>query len=92
MILVAILALSGVVIALLVAAVQAFPTIDWSFLAIVRQYLPYLTSGIRFFNSFTRAGIVMPLLGLALALRVAFDGYKVVMWVVKKIPMFGVSD
>lgn len=92
MIVVAILALAYVVISKLVATFASFPTMPTSFLAVVQRYLPYVIRGVKFLNGFTHAEIVMPLVLVCIATHDAYTIYRLVMYVMKKIPMFGVSD
>lgn len=92
MILLAIIALSGVVLALLIGVLQAMPAIPDTFMTIVTQILPHVVRGIKFVNGFMYPAIVWPLAGVCLALHTFWVGYRIYMWIVKKIPMFGVSD
>lgn len=92
MIIAAILVLSTVVIVLLIGVIQAMPAIPDTFMTIVTQILPHVTRGIKFVNAFMYPNIVWPLAGICLALHTFWVGYRLYMWVLKKIPMFGVSD
>lgn len=92
MILVAILALSGVVIAVLVGVLRTLPVIPRTFVTVVNQVLPYVGRGIKFVNGFMYPSVVWPLAAICLTLHAFWVGYRLVMWVMKKIPMFGVSD
>lgn len=92
MIIVAIVALAGVVLALLFGLLQAMPAIPNTFMTIVNQILPHVVRGIKFVNGFMYPTVVWPLAAVCLALHTFWVGYRLYMWVVKKIPMFGVSD
>lgn len=92
MILVAIIALSTVVLVALFSLLEAMPVIPNTFMYIINTVLPYVTRGIKFVNAFIYPAVVWPLAGVCLALHTFWTGYRVYMWIVKKIPMFGVSD
>ena len=90
--LVAIIALSTVVLAVLFSVLEAMPVIPDTFMTIFNYVLPHVVRGVKFVNGFMYPQIVWPLAGVCLALHTFWVGYRVYMWVVKKIPMFGVSD
>lgn len=92
MIIAAIAVLSLVVISLLIGVLQAMPAIPNTFMTIVNQILPHVVRGVKFVNGFMYPAIVWPLAGVCLALHSFWTIYRLYMWVVKKIPMFGVSD
>lgn len=92
MILLAIAALSFVVLAGLLALLRAMPVIPETFVAVFEQVYPHIRAGVLFINDFMYPAIVWPLAGVCLALHTFWTGYRIYMWVVKKIPMFGVSD
>lgn len=92
MILVAIIALSAVVLAALFAILNAMPAIPNTFMTIINQVLPYVLAGVKFVNCFIYPAVVWPLALVCIALHTFWTGYRIVMWIVKKIPMFGVSD
>lgn len=92
MIVVAILALSTVVLGLLFGVLQSLGPTDSGVFTYVLTYLPYVVRGVKFINAFCYANVVMPLLGSILVARAVFITYRLYLWVVKKIPMFGVSD
>lgn len=89
---VAILALAGVVLTLLFSLLQAMPAIPNDFLQTVLTILPYINMGIKFLNSFMYVDVVYPLAVACIAVHAFYTEYRVVMWVLKKIPMFAVSD
>lgn len=92
MIIVAILALSTVVLAVLFSVIQALGSTDAGALVYVLQYMPYVVRGIKFINGFIYADLVMPLVASIFVAHGVFVTYRLYMWIVKKIPMFGVSD
>ena len=92
MIIVAIIALSLVVLAILANTLGNVPVIPQQFVTIIDQLLPYVARGVKFVNAFMYPQIVWPLAIACIALHTFWSGYRIVMWVVKKIPMFGVSD
>ena len=92
MIIVAIIALSGVVLLGIYQLFNAFPALPNTFWSTINSVLPYVARGVKFINGFIYPEIVWPLATACLAIHTAYVGYRVYMWVVKKIPMLGVSD
>lgn len=92
MIIVAIIALSGVVLALVWAALSNMPPIPADLFNTLETLVQYTTQGAKLLMSFVYGDVVVALLGILLAFIGIYEGYKFVMWVVKKIPMFGVSE
>lgn len=93
MILVAILALSLVVLTAVLAVfgngLPAFPSVvtdTYNFM------IGYIRQGASIFYTYCYPEVVRPLVTLTLAAVAIYEGYKLVMWVAKKVPMFGVSD
>lgn len=92
MIIVAIIALSAVVIVALLAALNGLPAFPSSIMDIVNWAAAYLGSGFGLLYTFTNRSVVRTLFTITIATEGIIYGYKFVMWVAKKIPMFGVSD
>lgn len=92
MILVAILALSGVVLYGIYQLFAAFPALPQTFGATIAAILPYVARGVTFINGFIYPEIVWPLATACLIIHQSYVSYRIYMWVVKKIPMLGVSD
>ena len=92
MILVAILALSGVVLLAIASALGALPSYPDAVVGMMNTFITYLQSGIGFVYNFVHPAVVKAMLGFTVAIIAVYEGYKIVMWVMKKIPMFGVSD
>lgn len=93
MILVAILALSGVVLAAIAVVFgNGLPSLPASVTSLASQLITYIRAGAGLFWSFVHPAPVKAMLGLTLAAVAIYEGYKIVMWIVKKLPMFGVSD
>lgn len=92
MIIVAIVALSGVVLLAVYAVFVGLPDFPPAVTSMIDQMLPYLSSGAKFLMSFVYPDVVVPLVSLLVAFYGVYEAYKFVMWVVKKIPMFGVSE
>lgn len=92
MVMVAIVALSGVVLAALFAVLVGLPDFPPAVTSIIDQLTVYLREGTAFLMSFVYGDVVVTLVGLLLAIVAVYEAYKFVMWVVKKLPMFGVSD
>lgn len=92
MIMVAIVALSGVVLLAIAAAFNALPSFPTQVLDLMNTFLVYLQSGVGFVMAFVHPGPVKAMLAFTVAIVAVYEGYKLVMWVMEKIPMFGVSD
>lgn len=92
MILVAIIALAGVVLAAVYAVFVGLPDFPASVTSVIDQITVYLHDGAAFLMSLVYGDVVLTLVSLLLAFYGVYEAYKFVMWVVKKIPMFGVSD
>lgn len=92
MILVAIIALSGVVLAALYLALVGLPAFPAAAVSAINNILVYLGEGVGFLFYFTNYTVVRTLIFITLTFETVLMGYKFVMWVAKKIPMFGVSD
>lgn len=92
MILVAIIALAGVVLAAVYAVFVGLPDFPASVTSVIDQITVYLHDGAAFLMSLVYGDVVLALVSLLLAFYGVYEAYKFVMWVVKKIPMFGVSD
>lgn len=92
MILLAIIALSGVVLALIAGVLGGLPAFPSSVTTYMSLFLTYLRAGCGFFWCFVHPAPVKAMLGFTVAVIGVYEAYKVVMWVMKKIPMFGVSD
>lgn len=90
MILAAIVALSALVITAIAAIFASMPVIPSGYAPYVVQLCSYVGQGVRIFNSFTHAEIVLPLLGMLIGVQVIYRGYKFAMWVYAKVPMIGV--
>lgn len=94
MILVAILALAGVVLAIIVPIVTQSLGFDFSqAVSLANTFFGWISQGAAFVKSF----FIVPelfdiLLGSYIAVIALYEGYKFAMWVVTKIPMLGVSS
>lgn len=91
MIIVAIIALSLVVIGALAAAIVNVPVVPTYVLEYLQTFTTYTNMGIKIFFSFVYQTPVMVMLGISLALGVIIATHNLIMWVATKIPMFGVS-
>lgn len=93
MIIVAIIALAGVVLAaLLVVFGSGLPSLPSSVLSMASVLVQAVREGAGVFWNFVHPAPVKAMLGLTIAFVLIYEAYKFVMWVVEKIPMFGVSD
>lgn len=92
MIVVAIIALSAVVLTALYAVLVGFPSFPTQVNDGILQIIDYISQGSGFVLWFTYSTGIRAMIRVTLAYEVIVNGYKFVMWVAKKIPMFGVSD
>lgn len=92
MIVIAIVALAAVVLSAVYAVFVGLPDFPAEVTSVIDQISTYLQQGCRLLMSFVYPDVVLPLVTLLLAFVGVYEGYKFVMWVAKKIPMFGVSD
>lgn len=93
MILLALIALSGVALAVIFGLFANLPTFSTTAFWQYFQYVfPYVVRGVKFVNAFMYPAVVWPLAGICLTLHVFWVGYRVVMWTLKKVPMFGITD
>lgn len=92
MIIVAIVALSAVVLVAIASALGALPAFPDGMVQIMDMFLTYLQQGVGFMLYFVHPAPVKAMLAFTLGLIAVYEGYKFVMWVVKKIPMLGVSE
>lgn len=92
MIIAAIIVLSTVVLVILFSIFQALPVIPQTWQVVVTYVMPHVVRGVKFLNDFMYPEIVWPLAVVTVTIHAVYKGYCIAMWVVKKIPMFGVSD
>lgn len=94
MIIVAIIALAGVVITVLYNVLSGIPSIPQGGLLMqtLNTMVGYYSAGVGILYSFTYENVVKAMVAITIAFEVILYGYKFVMWIAKKIPMFGVSD
>lgn len=92
MIVVAIAALAGVVLAMLAALFVSLPSFPTSVTSLMDWALVYVRQAAGIFWAFVEPAPCKMMLSFSIALMLVFESYKIVMWVVKKIPMFGVSE
>lgn len=92
MILVAIVALSMVVITALIAALGGIPSMPATAVTSINLMLSYLQMGVGILFQFVDPAPVKAMLAITVTVIGIYEGYKLVMWVASKIPMFGVSD
>lgn len=92
MIIVAIIALAAVVIVALYAVLAGLPVLPQAIFTVVNYCTAYLAQGAALLYTFVYPAVVKTLITVTLAVEGVIYGYRFVMWVAKKIPMFGVSD
>lgn len=92
MIIVAIIALSLVVITAIAAVFVGLPSFPSVVTNMLSMFTDILRQGAGVFWAFVIPDIVKAEITFLLAVIIVYEGYKLVMWVAQKIPMFGVSD
>lgn len=92
MILVAIIALSAVVLVALAAVLVGLPDFPDEVTTYMLVFEQYLNQGAAFVLGFFNVSVIRVLFGITVTVYTVYVSYKLIMWVVKKIPMFGVSD
>lgn len=92
MILLAIIALSGVVLAVLIGIFVGLPDFPDSVDTYINLALQYMQEGAAFAFSFFYIDVVRVLFGITVTVYGVYTGYKLIMWVIKKIPMLGVQE
>lgn len=92
MIIVAIIALSLVVITAIAAVFVGLPTFPSTVTSMMDMFVSILQQGAGVFWAFVLPDVVKAEITFTLAIIVIYEAYKLVMWVMTKIPMFGVSD
>lgn len=92
MIILAIAALSAVVLVFLFSALGGIPSIPSEITQYVSLIIGYINDGCKIFYQFVYRDVVVALLGFLIAVTAAYYVYKFGLWLVKKIPMLGVSD
>lgn len=68
-----------------------FPAIPTGLAEYTDQFITYIKSGMGFISYFLPMSLVNALLTFVVACELFMFGYRVVMWILKKIPMLGVE-
>lgn len=92
MIIVAIIALSAVVLTLVYAALVGLPTIPSEIMSIFDLLFSIIQQAVGVFWSYVHPAPVQAMIAISLVVGTIYYGYSFVMWVTKKIPMLAVSD
>lgn len=92
MIILAIVALSAVVLTAIAAVFVGLPSYPAAVTDSANLFISYFGQGMNIFYLFVYPAPVKAMLAFTVAIVTVYEGYKLLMWVVKKIPMFGVSD
>ena len=92
MIIVAIIALSLVVLGAITAVLVNIPPIPADVMALISTALGYFNDSIGFVLSFFQPAPIKAMIAISVTLHLVYDAYRMVMWVATKIPMLGVSD
>lgn len=68
-----------------------FPAIPAGVAGLFEQVFEYMRSGMVIINWLCPINLITPAIDVFLAVFLIEHGYKLVMWVLRKIPMFGIS-
>lgn len=72
-------------------SVLDFPAIPAGLVTAVNYLFDYIKQGMRIINFFCPIDSIKPRLRLFIAVYTVLHTYKVIMWVLRKIPMFGIN-
>lgn len=75
----------------LLTAVIKIPQMPTEATTYITQFFDYLEAGAGILANYTPLGYIMILFGVVLAVDVGIKLYHFVMWILKKIPMLGIS-
>lgn len=75
----------------LLTALIEIPQMPDEATAYITQFFDYLAMGAGILANYTPFGYIMILFGVILAVDVGIKLYHFVMWILKKIPMLGIS-
>lgn len=92
MIVAAVLIFLGIVTVAIFGALGGIPALPSELGTVLNYVFGILSTGFGILNTFCYANVVVALWGFSLVLFNVEKAYKLVMWVLKKIPMFSVSD
>lgn len=67
------------------------PVVPDELVAIVNKTFEYMRAGVGFFDLICPLEYIQPAINVFLAVYIFEHGYYIVMWIVKKIPMLGIS-
>lgn len=68
-----------------------FPIVPDALGEYITRFLDYIKQGMAFIEYFLPMSLVRPLLTFVIACELMMFGYRVVMWILKKIPMLGIE-
>lgn len=67
------------------------PTFPASFMGYVDSFIVYLESGVQILGNYVDLGYLLLLFEIFIALWLAFELWKFVFWVLRKIPLLGIK-
>lgn len=67
------------------------PALPPELMSLVANVTQYITVGIAILSNYTHMDYLLVLFGIVVAVDVGLLGYKFIMWVLRKIPMLGMS-
>lgn len=68
-----------------------FPVVPDGLAAYIEKFLDYIKQGMGFISYFLPMSLVKAIISFVIACELFMFGYRVVMWILKKIPMLGID-
>ena len=78
-------------LSVLLAPLPNIPALPDSAAAFLDDAVGYISSGFSFLYAFVYAEVIVSLLNVSILVLLFYEGYQFVMWVLRKVPMFGIS-
>lgn len=82
--------LVGLILSPLIKLID-FPVVPDGLAEYITKFLDYIKQGMGFISYFLPMTLVKALLTFVIACELFMFGYRVVMWILKKIPMLGIE-
>lgn len=68
-----------------------FPVVPYGLASYIDKFIGYLRSGMGFIYYFLPMALVKSFITFVIAVELFMFGYRIVMWILKKIPMLGIE-
>lgn len=67
------------------------PSLPPELMSVIDGFAQYIQMGIAILSNYCHMGYLLALFGVVVAVDVAILGYRFIMWILRKIPMLGIS-